>query len=58
MQTAEKQKILINLHTVDKSEKMTAAVGFPTLRLIRIRIGSIYLGDLPVGAVKEWDGAL
>lgn len=31
--------------------KMTAAVGFPTLRLIRVRIGGIHLGDLPPGAV-------
>jgi 23S rRNA pseudouridine2457 synthase len=33
--------------------KMTAAVGFPTLRLIRIRIGGIQLGSLGVGEVKE-----
>ena len=33
--------------------KMTAAVGFPTLRLIRIRIGEIELGNLELGAVKE-----
>ena len=33
--------------------KMTAAVGFPTLRLIRVRIGSILLDDLAVGDVKE-----
>ena len=33
--------------------KMTAAVGFPTLRLIRVRIGSIKLNDLAVGSVKE-----
>jgi len=33
--------------------KMTAAVGFPTLRLIRVRIGTIILDDLPVGAVVE-----
>lgn len=33
--------------------KMTAAVGFPTLRLIRVRIGEIQLGKLPVGAVRE-----
>jgi len=32
---------------------MTAAVGFPTLRLIRIRIGNILLDDLKVGSVKE-----
>jgi 23S rRNA pseudouridine2457 synthase len=33
--------------------KMTAAVGFPTLRLIRVRIGSVYLGDLKAGEVRE-----
>jgi 23S rRNA pseudouridine2457 synthase len=33
--------------------KMTAAVGFPTLRLIRIRIGKIELGNLKLSAVKE-----
>lgn len=32
--------------------KMTAAAGFPTLRLVRVRIGNIYLSDLPAGAVK------
>ncbi|WGD34506.1 pseudouridine synthase [Olleya sp. YS] len=31
--------------------KMTSAVGFPTLRLVRIRVGNIYLEDLSVGAV-------
>lgn len=33
--------------------KMTAAVGFPTLRLIRVRIGSIALGSLAPGEVEE-----
>ena len=33
--------------------KMTAAVGFPTLRLIRVRIGKIKLGSLEVSEVKE-----
>jgi len=33
--------------------KMTAAVGFPTLRLVRVRIGNIHLQNLQVGAVKE-----
>ncbi|MGB5661640.1 MAG: ribulose phosphate epimerase, partial [Eudoraea sp.] len=32
--------------------KMTAAVGFPTLRLIRIRIGDITLENLSPGEVK------
>ncbi|WP_339704558.1 pseudouridine synthase [uncultured Kriegella sp.] len=35
--------------------KMTAAVGFPTLRLVRTRIGSIYLNDLRPGIVVPLD---
>ena len=35
--------------------KMTAAVGFPTLRLMRVRIGNITLGDIPAGHVIEVD---
>ncbi|WP_405610478.1 pseudouridine synthase [Polaribacter sp. Asnod1-A03] len=33
--------------------KMTAAVGLPTLRLIRVRIGEIKLENLEVSGVKE-----
>jgi len=33
--------------------KMTAAVGFPTLRLVRIRIGEIHLNKLAKGEVRE-----
>lgn len=33
--------------------KMTASVGFPTLRLIRTRIGTIYLNDLSPGQVEK-----
>lgn len=33
--------------------KMVAAVGFPALRLIRVRIGALHLGELKVGEVKE-----
>jgi 23S rRNA pseudouridine2457 synthase len=36
--------------------KMTAAVGFPTLRLIRIRVGDVYLNNLQAGEVLEVDG--
>lgn len=32
--------------------KMTAAVGFPTLRLVRVRIGNIKLNNLKPGEVK------
>lgn len=33
--------------------KMTAAVGFPTLRLVRIRVGNIHLQNLQAGEVLE-----
>jgi len=33
--------------------KMTAAVGFPTLRLVRVRVAGIWLGDLASGEVSE-----
>ena len=33
--------------------KMTAAAGFPTLRLVRVRIGEIRLGDFEPGKVLE-----
>jgi 23S rRNA pseudouridine2457 synthase len=33
--------------------KMTAAAGFPTLRLVRVRIGNILLGDMKAGEVRE-----
>jgi len=38
--------------------KMTAAVGFPTLRLIRVRIGTIKLNDLEVGEALEIEDLL
>jgi 23S rRNA pseudouridine2457 synthase len=34
---------------------MTAAVGLPTLRLVRASIGRFSLGDLPSGTWKELD---
>lgn len=33
--------------------KMTSAVGFPTLRLVRVRVGDIALGEMDSGEVKE-----
>lgn len=33
--------------------KMTAAAGFPTLRLVRVRVGSVHLGNLKPGCVEE-----
>ena len=37
--------------------RMTAAVGHPTLRLVRMRVGPIALGDLAPGAWQEIDPA-
>ncbi|PZD79362.1 pseudouridine synthase [Mesonia sp. K7] len=34
-------------------KKMTAVVGFPTLRLVRVRIGDIHLGEMKAGEVQE-----
>ncbi|WP_353482158.1 pseudouridine synthase [Haliscomenobacter sp.] len=33
--------------------RMCAKVGFPVLRLLRVQIEELALGDLPVGAIKE-----
>lgn len=33
--------------------KMTSAVGFPTLRLVRVRVGNIHLNNLQAGKVLE-----
>jgi 23S rRNA pseudouridine2457 synthase len=33
--------------------RMTAAVGFPTLRLVRVAIGPLHLGDLPPGHWRD-----
>jgi 23S rRNA pseudouridine2457 synthase len=33
--------------------RMTAAVGFPTLRLVRVAIGSITLSELPLGQWRD-----
>lgn len=35
--------------------RMTAAVGFPTLRLVRCKIGALELGDLKAGELREID---
>jgi 23S rRNA pseudouridine2457 synthase len=37
--------------------RMTAAIGHPTLRLIRVRIGNFKLDDLPAGQWHELGGA-
>ena len=50
--------IILNEGKVRQVRKMTAAVGFPTLRLIRVRVGNIELGQLKAGevlAVKSFE---
>jgi len=45
--------ITVNEGKFRQIRKMTAAVGFPTLRLVRVRIGNVYLNDLQAGEVVE-----
>ena len=44
--------ITLNEGKFRQVRKMTSAVGFPTLRLVRIRIGNVYLNDLKSGEVN------
>ncbi|MGL2995306.1 pseudouridine synthase [Flavobacterium sp. TSSA_36] len=43
--------ITVNEGKFRQVRKMTAAVGFPTLRLVRVRIGDLHLGLLKAGDV-------
>jgi 23S rRNA pseudouridine2457 synthase len=45
--------ITINEGKFRQVRKMTASVGFPTLRLVRFRIGNILLNNLQAGEVLE-----
>jgi len=45
--------ITVNEGKFRQVRKMTAAVGFPTLRLVRVRIGNVHLNDLKAGEVIE-----
>jgi len=45
--------ITINEGKNRQVRKMTAAVGLPTLRLVRVRIGNVSLNDLKAGDVVE-----
>jgi len=47
--------ITVNEGKFRQVRKMTAAVGFPTLRLVRIRIGNVHLNELKAGEVIEVD---
>ncbi len=46
-------KIIISEGKKHQVRKMTAAVGYPTLRLVRVAIGSIELGELRSGEWRE-----
>lgn len=46
-------RIVITEGKFRQVRKMTSAVGHPTLRLVRVRVGTIHLKDLEVGAVAE-----
>ena len=50
--------IIINEGKFRQVRKMTAAVGFPTLRLVRVRIGNIELNNLKNGEVLEVENLL
>jgi len=43
--------IIVNEGKFRQVRKMTAAVGFPTLRLVRVRIGNVHLNNLQSGEV-------
>ncbi len=45
--------ITVNEGKFRQIRKMTAAIGFPTLRLVRVRIGSVLLDNLKSGEVIE-----
>lgn len=47
--------ITLNEGKFRQVRKMTAAVGFPTLRLVRVRVGSIHLNTLQIADVIEVD---
>ena len=45
--------ITVNEGKFRQVRKMTAVVGFPTLRLVRIRVGKVFLNNLKSGNVVE-----
>ena len=47
--------IAVNEGKFRQIRKMTAAVGFPTLRLVRVRIGTVTLNGILAGEVLEVD---
>lgn len=51
-------RIIINEGKFRQVRKMTAVVGFPTLRLVRVRIGEIHLHEMDCGEVIECSSLL
>jgi len=47
--------IILNEGKYRQVRKMTSAVGFPTLRLIRVRVGTIKIDNMKVGDVVKVD---
>jgi len=45
--------ITLNEGKFRQVRKMTSAVGYPTLRLVRVRVGAIHLNSMQVGDVVE-----
>ena len=48
--------ITVNEGKFRQVRKMTAAVGFPTLRLVRVRVGNVNLNELKAGEVIGVNG--
>lgn len=47
--------IIVNEGKFRQIRKMTAAVGLPTLRLVRVRIGNVHLNKMDAGEVIKVD---
>lgn len=50
--------ITVNEGKFRQVRKMTAAVGFPTLRLVRVRVGNVHLNQMKSGEVIEMNNLL
>jgi pseudouridine synthase len=57
--SAESSWLAVTLHEGRKRQvrRMLAVVGHPVLRLVRVRVGSLRLGDLPVGQWRALSAA-
>jgi 23S rRNA pseudouridine2457 synthase len=50
--------VTVNEGKFRQVRKMTAAVGFPTLRLVRVRVGNVHLSQMKSGEVIEMNNLL